>query len=141
MLGIGAMWTPLWLSPNVGLGASVDASVKYDSLTASNGSASATRFPVAVTLHFLTNGSGGDHYFMLKGGLVKDFGVTYSLDGADASLNGSWGGTGAIGYYGRTNDSFAWDLLGFFALSTHTLGETKFDATGFGLSLGCHLNL
>ena len=34
MLGIGAMWTPLWLSQDVGLGASVDASVKYDSLTA-----------------------------------------------------------------------------------------------------------
>jgi len=43
--------------------------------------------------------------------------------------------------YGRANDSFAGDILGSFALSTHTIESTKFDATSFGISMGFHLNL
>jgi hypothetical protein len=144
LFGLGGMVTPLWAGETVGFGAGVDAAIKYDSIDASNGSASITRFPVALTAHLLTNGSGGDHFFLLKGGLIRDFGVHYSASGfasIDADVDGTWGPTGALGYYKRSNDSFAWDVMGFFALTSHTIGTAKINADSFGLTMGFHLNL
>ena len=144
LFGLGGMVTPLWASETVGFGAGVDAAIKYDSIDAANGSASITRFPVAFTAHLLTNGSGGDHFFLLKGGLIRDFGVHYSASGfasLDADVEGTWGPTGALGYYKRSNDAFAWDVMGFFALTNHMIGATKINANSFGLTMGFHLNL
>jgi hypothetical protein len=144
IFGLGGMVTPLWPSQHLGLGLGLDGAIKYDSIDAQNGSASITRYPIALTAHLLTNGSGGPHYFMLKGGVIRDFGVNYSLSGLamiDANVTGTWGPTGALGYYKKFNDSFAWDLMGFFALTKHVIGTERFSANSFGLTLGLHLNL
>jgi hypothetical protein len=144
VLGIGAMATPFWPADTIGFGVGIDGSLKYDGIDASNGSASITRFPVALSAHLLTNGSGGDHYFMLKGGIERDFGVSYSASGFDslnASVPGTWGPLGAVGYYKRSNDSFAWDLMGFFALTKHVAPGGNINADSFGLTVGVHWNL
>lgn len=59
----------------------------------------------------------------------------------DANIEGTWGPTAALGYYKRSTDSFAWHVLGFFALTNHLVGSEKIDAHAFGLTLGFHLNL
>ena len=143
ILGIGAMVTPLWPSDLIGFGVGVDGALKYDSIDASNGSASITRFPVALTAHLLT-GPDGNNFFMLKGGIARDFGVSYSVSGfdmIDANVRGEWGPTGAFGYYKRSNDSFAWDILGVFTLTNHLVGDEKVNASSFGITFGAHLNL
>ena len=144
IFGAGGMLTPLWPTEGLGLGLGVDAAIKYDSIDAANGSASIRRFPLALTAHLLTNGSGGDHFFLLKGGVARDFGINYSASGVasiDANVEGTWGPTGALGYYKRTNDVFAWDVMGFFALTNHVIGTSKINANSVGLTMGFHLNL
>jgi hypothetical protein len=144
IVGLGAMVTPLWPTQGLGFGLGVDGSWKYDSIDADNGSASIRRFPVAFTAHLLTNGSGGGpHYFLLKGGVTKDFGVNYSASGfasLNADVKGTWGPTFALGYYNRTNDAFAWDVLGFFSLTDHVVGTAHLNANTFGLTMAAHLN-
>jgi hypothetical protein len=101
ILGMGGMVTPLWLGEHAGFGAGLDVAWKYDNIDASNGSASISRFPIALTAHFLTNGDGGNHYLMLKGGVIRDFGVNYSASGfgqVDTSVRGTWGPLGELGY-------------------------------------------
>ena len=143
ILGIGAMVTPLWPSDVIGFGVGVDGALKYDNIDASNGSASITRFPLALTAHLLT-GPDGSHFFMLKGGVARDFGVHYSASGfdmIDADAKGEWGPTGAFGYYKRSNDNLAWDILGVFTLTNHVVGGEKLNANSFGITVGAHLNL
>jgi hypothetical protein len=143
IVGLGAMVTPLWPSDLIGFGVGVDGALKYDSINADNGSASITRFPLALTAHLLT-GPDGNNFFMLKGGIARDFGVNYSASGfdtVDANVKGEWGPTGAIGYYKRSNDSFAWDILGVFTLTNHVVGTEKLNANSFGLTVAAHLNL
>jgi len=143
ILGIGAMVTPLWPSDLIGFGVGVDGALKYDSVDASNGSASITRFPLALTAHLLT-GPDGSHFFLFKGGVARDFGVHYSASGfdmIDADAKGEWGPTGAFGYYKRSNDNLAWDILAVFTLTNHLVGGEKINANSFGLTVGVHLNL
>jgi hypothetical protein len=144
VLGVGAMMTPLWPGETVGLGLGIDAGLKYDSIDASNGSASITRYPIAFSAHMLTKLNGGDNYIMLKGGVDRDFGVSYSASGfASGTANpiGTWGPLGAFGYYRRSNDSFAWDIMAFFALTKHEANGASLNANSFGLTFGAHLNL
>ena len=145
ILGVNGMVTLLWLGrDSVGFGVGADVGIKYDDVEASNGSASITRFPIALTAHLLTNGSGGDHYFLLRGGVARDFGVHYRVSGIasiDADVDGTWGPTGALGWYKRSTDTFAWHVLGFFSLTSHVVGTEKISANAFGLTLGLHYNL
>jgi hypothetical protein len=144
IVGLGGMLTPLWPSENVGLGVGVEGSLKYDSISASNGSASITRYPLALTAHLLTNGSGGPNYFLVKGGVIRDFGVNYSASGfaaLNADVTGTWGPTGSLGYYRRSNDVLAWDLLLFFAITDHVAGTEHVSANSFGLTTALHFNL
>lgn len=141
ILGIGAMVTPLWAGDVAGFGLGADASIKYDHLSASNGSASITRYPISLTAHVLLNVADGLHYIILKGGAVRDFGVNYSASGfadLDANVSGTWGPTGAVGYYKKSNDVFGWDILGFFALTNHVIGPDSVNANSFGISWGIH---
>jgi hypothetical protein len=143
VLGLGAMVTPLWPSETVGLGLGVDGAFKYDGIDAANGSASITRYPVALTLHLLATGSGGQHYFLLKGGLVRDFGLDYRAPGlaiGTADMRGTLGPTGSVGYYRRWSDHFGTDIHAFFAITDHVVGAARFSANTFGVAVGFHLN-
>jgi hypothetical protein len=144
ILGVGGMLTPLWVGDAVGFGLGIDAGLKYDSIDASNGSASITRYPIALSVHALANASGGHHYLMLKGGVIRDFGVSYNASGfasVDASPTGTWGPLGEVGYYRPVSDSFAWDLMAFFALTKHVAPGGTLNADSFGLTVGLHYNL
>jgi hypothetical protein len=139
--GLGLMLTPAWAGDSVGFGFGLDGAIKYDHLGASNGDASITRYPVALTAHALFNVSDAVHYIIVKGGVSRDFGVNYSTSGfatIDANVSGTWGPTGAIGYFKRTNDVFGWDILGIFALEKHTVGTAQINANSFGLTMGIH---
>jgi hypothetical protein len=141
IVGVGAMLTPLWVAEAAGFGLGLDAAVKYDHLGASNGSASITRFPVSLTAHVLLNVSDYLHFIIFKGGVVRDFDVNYSASGftaLDVNVTGTWGPTGAIGYYKRSNDVFGWDILAFFAITKHQIGPDQINADSLGVSIGLH---
>jgi hypothetical protein len=93
--------------------------------------------------HLLTNGSGGPHYLVMRGGVVRDFGIDYHLVSAAglAGIHGTWGPTGSVGYYLRSNDFFAWDISAFFSLTDHVNENVRIDARTFGFTLAMHLNL
>jgi hypothetical protein len=152
MLGIGGMLTPLWVGERVGFGLGLDGAIKYNRLSAAEGRASLTRYPVTLTAHVLTNVSAGIHYLIIKGGVTRDFGVNYSLQliepagfpatsgfpTIDGNVSGTWGPTGAIGYYKRSSDVLAWDIIGFFSLTKHLIGTEQISANAFGVSWGLH---
>jgi len=143
LVGADAMATPLWAGRRVGFGGGVTLAVKYDELDASNGSASITRFPLVLSLHLLVNGGGGNGYLLLKGGVEKDLGVTFTAAGdaaVNAGLRGRWGPAGALGYYRRVNDTFAWDVEAFFAAMTYSSGQATLGANTGGLTFGVHLD-
>src|SRR5436190_8685567 len=123
ILGIGLMFTPLWIADSIGFGVAADASIKYDWISADNGSASITRYPISLTAHFLAGS--GNHFLILKGGAIRDFGVNYSISGfaaIDADVSSTWGPIGAIGYMKRSTDFYSWDIVGYFALNNHVVG-------------------
>ena len=69
------------------------------------------------------------------------FNVNYSASGfadLDANVSGTWGPTGTIGYYKKSNDVFGWDILAFFALTNHVIGPQQVNANSFGLSWGLY---
>jgi hypothetical protein len=143
IVGVGGMVTPLWASEHAGFGLGVDGTLKYDSVTSGGSSASVRRFPIAVMAHLLTNGAGGPHYFLLRGGVARDFGVDYDLFGAGAGLagiHGTWGPTGSVGYYLRSNDYFAWDVTASFTFTDHVADGVRLSARSAGLTLGLHFN-
>jgi hypothetical protein len=138
IVGIGAMDTPFWLSSRTGLGLGLDGALKYDSI--SDGGVSLRRFPIALTAHLLTGGAGGRGYFVARAGLIRDFNVVYRLGSTTERLDGGFGPTASLGYYRRTNDTFAWDAQLFGALMSYTAGTQELSANTFGLTVGVHLN-
>jgi len=142
ILGVGVMLTPLWIAETVGFGVAADAGIKYDHLGADNGEASITRYPISLSAQMLANFSnGGNHYLIVKGGVIRDFGVNYSISGfdmIDANVSGTWGPIGAIGYYKRSTDFYGWDILGYFALNNHLIGGQSISAHSIGVLCGMH---
>jgi hypothetical protein len=144
LLGLGGMVTPWWVNEAVGFGAGLDVALKYRSIEAGNGSASIIRYPLALTLHLLTNGGSGPHYFLARAGVVHDFGAHYSVTGFDqleADASGTWGPTFSVGYYRRSTDLLAWDVMFLGAFTDHVVGPVHIDAKSFGVTVGLHLNL
>jgi hypothetical protein len=142
ILGVGLILTPIWVAETLGFGVGADVSVKYDQLSAENGTASITRYPIALTAHVLVNVSGGgNHFIILRGGAIRDFGVNYSTSGfatIDANVTGTWGPTGSFGYYKRSNDMYGWELVGYFALTNHDIGTERINANSFGALAAMH---
>jgi hypothetical protein len=142
ILGVGLILTPLWIAETFGFGVGADAAIKYDQLSASNGDASIMRYPISLTAHVLANVSGGgNHFIVLRGGAIRDFRVHYSTSGfatIDANVTGTWGPTGALGYYKRSNDMYGWEWVVFFALTKHDIGTEQISANCFGMLWAMH---
>ena len=70
LVTVGGLWTPLWIDDQFGFGAGASAGWKYDSIEASNGAVSLTRFPLTATAHSLSlavgRASGYEHEFPLR---------------------------------------------------------------------------
>jgi len=73
-------------------------------------------------------------------GVIRDFNVIYRLGSSTERLDGGFGPTAGVGYYRRSNDTFAWDVQLFVALTNYTAGTQEISANTFGLTVGVHLN-
>ena len=146
LVGVGGMVTPFWIGEVVGFGAGVDLALKYAGLRAQNGSASITRFPLALTVHLLTNFNGRSHnYLFARAGVSRDLGVHYQADidgqGLDVDADGTWGGTFSAGYYRTLKNEMAIDVMLFATLGDHVVNDHHIDANSFGVSGAVHFNL
>jgi hypothetical protein len=101
LVTVGGLWTPLWLDDRFGFGGGVHAGWKYDSIEASNGSVSLTRFPLSATFHSLIR-LDKRWFTLLSVGLTKEVGAAVSGNGfaatASADVTSSLGllGDGAV---------------------------------------------
>jgi hypothetical protein len=99
LLEVGLMLTPLWAGDTAGFGLDAFAGLKYDSVGDSSSSISLLRYPVGLGAHTLLR-VGDRWWLMLRGGILKETGVTLSASGyPDASLTGSLGGFGEGGIF------------------------------------------
>ncbi len=146
VLGVGGMWTPLWAGDAAGFGLSAVLSLKYQTISAGNGSVSLLRFPVSLAAHTFLH-VGGRWWFLLRGGVQKELGVSLSADGSsgsgEASLTGSVGGLGEVGVYylthvGKQRTAL---LVAFrYTSGTDSAGNDAFDSSSGGLVMGLHHN-
>ena len=138
---VGLMYTPLWLAGDLlGLGVGTELGVKLDSISASNGKVSLTRFPASGTLHALVRTA--DQWFvLLTGGVEKDLGIDLSGEGVGSVVNGLNGLTGKpgarfrLGMYYRGSDVGSITFgIGYTNMKYGVAGGTV-DASSFNLWL------
>jgi hypothetical protein len=145
LFSIGGMVTPLWIGDAAGFGLGAFAGVKYDSLSARNGSVSMSRFPVGATVHLLLHID--DRWWLfLRGGIQKEFGISISGTGdlaASGELEGSLSEFGEGGFYwvapaGERRLAFV--LTFRYGAARDSIPGTSFDASSGGLIFAMHYN-
>ena len=144
LLSAGLMLTPLWVGDGAGFGLDAFASVKFDSIGTSGNSVSLTRYPLGLGAHVLAQ-IDDRWWFILRGGIIKETGITLSADGyGDASLSGSLGGFGEGGVYyvlhaGNDHVAFVWTFR--YSGSSDSANGAKISANSGGLIWALHINL
>jgi hypothetical protein len=98
LVALGGLWTPLWLDDRFGFGVGVQAGWKYDSIEASNGSISLTRFPLSTTVHSLIR-IDKRWFTLLSVGLTKEVAASVSGSGFAATASGDV--TNSLGLLGE----------------------------------------
>jgi hypothetical protein len=141
ILSVGAMATPLWAGP-VGLGLGVDIGVKYTSISASNGTASFTRFPLVLSAHALFDVT--HHWYILAaGGLHHELGVSLTGDGLfsglSADFDSNWGGMAELGAFYAKKHLGASGTIRYTSARYFIAGQT-FDASNVGVFGVIHYN-
>lgn len=133
--------TPFWGGDGVGLGFGASLGLKYDSIGASNGSVSLSRFPLSIFVQLLPR-LDDRWFFQLRGGLTKALGTTMSGSGVaafdDVSFDSQLGGFGELGLY---RAFLRGSGMLFAARYTHEklrLQEQSIDASSIGLSFGIY---
>jgi hypothetical protein len=111
LVTVGGLWTPVWVDDQVGFGAGASVGWKYDTIEASNGEVSLTRFPLTATVHSLIRFN-KRWFTLLSGGLTKEIGGEMSGSGFAANASRSF--TGTLGLLGEGGV--------YFAISSATLG-------------------
>ncbi len=143
LASVGVMLTPLWVGDGVGFGLDAFASVKYDSLGDSGNSVSLTRYPLGLGAHLLLH-LDDRWWFILRGGLIKETGISLSASGyPDAGLTGSLGGFGEGGFYYIPH--FGDDHLAFvftfrYSASSDSANGATISANSGGVIWALHLN-
>jgi hypothetical protein len=143
LASVGLMLTPLWVGDGAGFGVDAFASIKYDSVGDSNNSVSLTRYPLGLGAHALFR-IDDRWWFILRGGIIKETGITLSVGNADASLAGSLGGFGEGGFYyiPRVADGHVAVVFTFrYSASNDSANGTTISANSGGLIVALHLNL
>lgn len=144
LLSAGLMLTPLWVGDGAGFGLDAFASVKYDSVGTSGNSVSITRYPLGLGAHALFQ-IDDRWWFILRGGIIKETGITLSADGyGDASLSGSLGGFGEGGVYyvlHAGDDHVAFVFTFRYSGSSDSANGAKISANSGGVIWALHINL
>jgi hypothetical protein len=144
LLSVGLMLTPLWVGDGAGFGVDAFAAVKYDSVGSSGDSVSLTRYPLGLGAHLLLH-IDDRWWFILRGGIIKETGISLSADGyGDASLTGSLGGFGEGGIYyilhmGDDHVAFVWTFR--YSASHDSADGASISANSGGVIWALHINL
>ncbi len=138
----GGLWTPLWIDDQFGFGAGASIGWKYDSISASNGEVTLTRFPVSATVHSLIR-LGKLWYTLLSGGLIKEVGGQVSGSGFAAAANASF--TSSLGLLGEgaiyhTLGPATLGAIVRYSSSHDWLEDTQFDASSVGVIASAQYN-
>jgi hypothetical protein len=144
LLSVGVMLTPLWAGDGAGFGFDAFAGVKYDSVgDSSSGSVSLTRYPLGLGAHLLAH-IDDRWWFILRGGIIKEAGVSLSATGYnDASLSGSLGGFGEGGFYyipHLGDDHVAFVFTFRYSASSDSANGSTISANSGGLIVALHVN-
>lgn len=139
----GGLWTPLWIDDQFGFGVGGSAGWKYDSIEASNGSVSLTRFPLTATVHSLIRFN-KQWFTLLSGGLTKEVGGEVSGSGFADTANGTF--TNSLGLLGeaalyRTVGPATLGAALRYSASHDKFQETKIDASSVGIMAAAQYNL
>jgi len=130
---------PWWISNVVGFGAGIELGFKYGGISASNGSASLMRYPLAGFLQALARLS--DNVFILaRGGIDKDLSVHLSGDGvlsnAKADFTSNVGLMGEIGIGYHYYSHLLFDATFRYTRVTYSIRGESFDGSNGGLMMG-----
>jgi hypothetical protein len=134
-LAVGGLWTPLWVDDQVGFGIGASVGWKYDSMSATNGSASLIRFPVSATVHGLFR-LNNRWFALLGGGLATEVGGHLSGSGFAAGIDSDL--TSTIGLLGEGSLYYGVDRVGlgaglrYTSLRDHYQGD-KVNASSLGI--------
>ena len=142
LVALGGLWTPWWIDDQFGFGAGASLGWKYDSIAASNGGVSLTRFPLSATVHSLIR-LNKVWFTLLSGGLTKEVGGEVSGSGfastASASFTSSLGLIGEGALYHRVGPATLGAALRY-SRSHDWIQETKFDASSVGIIASVQYN-
>jgi hypothetical protein len=143
LVAVGGLWTPLWIDDQFGFGAGGSAGWKYDSIEASNGAVSLTRFPLTATVHSLIR-INKQWFTLLSGGLTKEVGGEVSgsgfADTASATFRSSLGLVGEGALY-RTVGRATLGAALRYSTSHDWFQETRVDASSVGIIASAQYNL
>jgi hypothetical protein len=142
LVTVGGLWTPLWIDDQFGFGAGASASWKYDSIEASNGSVSLTRFPLSATVHSLIR-IDKLWFTLISGGLTKELGGEVSGRGFAAAANDTFTSTLGLVGEGAVYHAVGPATLGAalrYSTSHVWFQESKVDASSLGIIASAQYN-
>jgi hypothetical protein len=142
LFSVGLMLTPLWAGDGAGFGFDAFAGVKYDSVGDSSTNISLTRYPLGLGAHTLLH-LGDRWWFIVRGGIVKEVGVSLGGSYGNADLVGSLGGFGEGGiYYVMSGlDGHAALVFTFrYSVSNDSNSGGTFSANSAGAIVAVHFN-
>jgi hypothetical protein len=131
----GGMWTPLWIDDQVGFGAAASAGWKWDSIEASNGEVTLTRFPVVVSVHTLIRFD-KRWFTLLSGGLTKEFGGKVASSGLAGIGSHTFTNTLGLLGEGAVFCDITYVTLGLavrYSSSNDQFGDVQVDASSLGV--------
>jgi hypothetical protein len=135
-VSVGYMWTPRWSEKGVGVGVGFNLGFKGAALEATNGSAALTRFPLLAAAHLLFPAS-SHLFFVLRGGVTTDLGVSLSGKGTasrlGADLSSGVGPLVEVGFLSLAGSRSGFGLAVRFSALEYTLWGPGINASSVGL--------
>jgi hypothetical protein len=135
-ISLGAQWTPLWIGNAIGIGFGGSLGYKENSIEASNGSLTLSRYPLVAALHAIVPVT--DAWLLLfRGGIQSDSEVSASGSGvanmATVQLNSGLGFLGEGGFYWPFTQHLAGSLTFRYTNMHYSFEGTSFSANSLGL--------
>ena len=138
-MSLAGSWTPLWIGYVIGFGVSGDIGFKVTEIGGSNGALKLLRYPASLSLQALVP-LGQRVYFVVRGGVVKELGVSVNGTGVVSSAHGSLvAPAGPHGELGFLIESLSQLAVGFKVRYTsihYEAGAERADASNVTLALG-----
>jgi hypothetical protein len=136
VLALHAEWTPIRTRERHGFGLGLSAGVKYNGLSADNGSVKFLRYPVIASAHALLHVK-QKYFFLARAGLEKDFAPALSGDGLGVGMNASFtsslGAMGEMGVYWQANRKLGCDVKVRYTHIKYSYGSGSVDGSSLAL--------